>query len=155
LKKEPLKRYAKENGGSLPIIGVRAEESKGREEAWLSSGCNALTNKTPACYPLMVWTGQRVLEYLKRYDVEYCREIYGEIVEVGGKLKTTGESSTGCVVCLVGCQFDPMRYVRLYHLDQKKHEYCMDAGAREVLEYLGLPAYPGQHETAQLFADAP
>lgn len=151
LKKEPLARYARENGHALPIIGVRAEESQSRQREWCAAGCNTFSAKLISCRPLMIWTHQRVLEYLRKFDVEYCREIYGDIVEKNGRLVTTGESSTGCAGCLFGCDRDPERFVRLYRIDPAMHKYCMDAGAREVLKYLQLPAYPGQYKTVEMF----
>lgn len=151
LKKEPLARYAREHGNALPIIGVRAEESQSREREWMSAGCNTFNAKLVSCRPLMIWTHQRVLEYVSKHDVDYCQEIYGDIVHEDGEWKTTGESSTGCVGCLFGCERDPERFVRLYRIDPVMHKYCMDAGAREVLNYLQLPAYPGQYETINMF----
>ena len=40
LKKEPLRRKAKELGMQCVILGILASESYQREKAWLEYGCN-------------------------------------------------------------------------------------------------------------------
>jgi 3'-phosphoadenosine 5'-phosphosulfate sulfotransferase (PAPS reductase)/FAD synthetase len=150
LKEKPLDDWAKAHGGSIPIIGVQAEESDRRRQDWLNYGCVGLKKKTPKISPFMIWTKSRVLEYILKYNVPYCRKVYGNIVECEEGFTTTGEKRTGCTGCLFGILHDPLRFCRLYVLDRPKWEYFMRSGAKEVLEWLGIPAYPGQYGNLEL-----
>ena len=69
LKKEPLRRKAKELGMKCVILGILASESYQREKAWLEYGCNVFYQfKDNQCKPLSFWT-QRTQRnpHLKRY----------------------------------------------------------------------------------------
>jgi 3'-phosphoadenosine 5'-phosphosulfate sulfotransferase (PAPS reductase)/FAD synthetase len=153
LKEAPLDNYSKNKGGSIPITGIQAEESDRRARDWINWGCVGLAKGTPKIAPMMIWRKTDVLEFVQAEKLEYCREIYGDIVKGGDGYTTTGEKRTGCVGCLFGCYHDPQRFVRLYKIDRPKWQYLMDTGAREVLAALGLPSYPGQYETGELFTD--
>lgn len=153
LKEDPLDNWAKANGGSIPIVGVQAEESDRRTRDWINWGCVGLKKKTPKIAPMMIWTKSRVLEFILLEQMEYCHEIYGQIVQpvdCPGQFTTTGEKRTGCCGCAFGCFHDPLRFVRLYVIDFPKWNYLMNNGLREVLEWLHIPAYPGQYENYEL-----
>ncbi|NTX00032.1 MAG: phosphoadenosine phosphosulfate reductase family protein, partial [Geobacteraceae bacterium] len=103
LKEDPLDDWAKLNGSSIPVIGVQAEESDRRKKDWLNHGCVGLKKGVPKISPLMIWTKSNVLEFIKLERLEYCHEIYGDIINTETGYTTTGEKRTGCVGCLFGC----------------------------------------------------
>jgi 3'-phosphoadenosine 5'-phosphosulfate sulfotransferase (PAPS reductase)/FAD synthetase len=130
MKKEPLKRYKKENN-KYAIIGT---------------GCNAFDSKDAISKPLSFWTEQDVLQYLLMYKIPYC-SVYGDIVQdENGKLKTTGQQRTGCVFCGFGAHLEksPNRYEKLKGIDFKKWDYCMrdvennGLGFGKVLDYINV-----------------
>ena len=153
MKKTPAKKYEKETGRK-PIIGTMASESRLRQQRWLRYGCNAFGDKKrPSSNPLSFWTEQDILEYLRRYNLPYA-SVYGEIVETGKGLKTTGCTRTGCMFCMFGAQCDkkPNRFQQMQKTHPRPYAYCMKPveegglGLREVLEYLNIP-YESDGET--------
>lgn len=140
-KKEPLRRYQRETG-RLPIIGVRTEESKDRQDSWMRNGCNAFDAKYPESHPMSFWTGQDVLLYYKTFGIPYCG-IYRDIVELDdGQLTTTGASRTGCMFCMFGIanEKEPNRFQRMRVTHPKQYEYCIETlGCGKVLDYINVP----------------
>lgn len=78
-------------------------------------------------------------------------EIYGEIVDTGGDLETTGAKRTGCSMCGFGIHLEkrPHRFDRLRERNQKEWEFymyrcCTDPETGEkygwgrVLDYIGV-----------------
>lgn len=144
MKKKPLNKYEKQTKRK-PIIGTMASESKLREQVWLQNGCNAFDAHKPKSTPMAFWTEQDVLEYIKAYDVPYCKEIYGDIVEdiegqaegqtyfddiVRPKLKTTKANRTGCIFCMFGAHLEkePNRFQRLKQTHPNQYKYCIYGG---------------------------
>lgn len=144
MKKKPSKRYEKQTGRKR-IVGTMAEESRLRTTNWLKNGCNGFDMKTPVSAPLSFWTEQDVLEYIKKYNVPYCKEIYGDIIEdlddqangqtyidgvIRPKLKTTGANRTGCIFCMFGCHLEkePNRFQRLKQTHPNQYKYCIGGG---------------------------
>lgn len=143
MKKKPMKQYAKESGRK-PIIGTMACESTLRTQAYLKTGCNAFS--TGKSQPMSFWTEQDVLEYILKYDLDYC-SVYGEIKrDETGKLYTTGRDRTGCMFCMFGCQIEkaPNRFQRMKETHPRQYAYCMKSrkegglGLAEVLDYIGV-----------------
>lgn len=147
MKKVPAKKYEKATGRKA-ILGTMAEESVLRQQSWIKNGCNAFESKRPTSKPLLFWTGQDVLHYIKKFDVPYCR-VYGDIVgdfgapdgqiniidylgeyEATDKLKTTGCDRTGCIFCMFGCHLEkePNRFQRLKETHPRQYEYCIGGG---------------------------
>lgn len=148
MKKKPSAKYEKETGRK-PMLGLMAEESLKRKDAWLKTGCNAFDLKRPQSQPMAFWTEQDVLQYLKKYDVPYC-SVYGEIVPTsdeeqiegqmttfdvlndyeGTLLKTTKCSRTGCIFCMFGCHLEkePNRFQRLKETHPRQYKYCIGGG---------------------------
>lgn len=148
MKKKPSAKYEKETGRK-PMLGLMAEESLKRKDAWLKTGCNAFDLKRPQSQPMAFWTEQDVLQYLKKYDVPYC-SVYGEIVPTsdeeqiegqmttfdvlndyeGTLLKTTKCSRTGCIFCMFGCHLEkePNRFQKLKETHPRQYKYCIDGG---------------------------
>lgn len=145
MKKRPAKQYEKETGRK-PIIGVMACESKQRTDAYLKTGCNAYTASRSVSKPLSFWTEQDILEYIIKYDLDYC-SVYGEIKrDESGMLYTTGLNRTGCMFCAYGAQREaaPNRFQRMKETHPRQHAYCMKSkeegglGLAEVLDYIGI-----------------
>ena len=152
MKKNPSKKYEKETGRK-PILGLLADESIKRRDAWMKTGCNAFDLKRPQSQPMAFWTDHDVLHYIKKYNVPYC-SVYGDIVideKVDGenilegqmnmidylgcytqedKLKTTGCDRTGCIFCMFGCHLEkePNRFQRLKETHPRQYEYCIGGG---------------------------
>lgn len=146
MKKKPFKVFHQEFH-KYPIIGTMAEESKQRQLNWLRFGCNAFEKTIPSSQPMSFWTEQDVLLYLRTFNIPYA-SIYGDIIkDENGKLKTTGESRTGCMFCMFGSHLEkePNRFQRMKETHPKQYEYCMKdveqggLGLKKVLDYIGVP----------------
>lgn len=146
MKKRPAKKYEKETGRKA-ITGMMAAESASRMQQWMRHGCNAFSYaKRPTSSPMAFWTEQDVLEYLRKYNLQYA-SVYGDIVETPNGLKTTGCTRTGCMFCMFGCTQDkyPNRFQRMKETHPRQWDYCMRSldqkglGLKEVLEYIGVP----------------
>ena len=146
MKKRPARQYEKETGRK-PMLGLLAGESLKRRRSWEKTGCNAYDKKDPQSQPLAFWTEQDILEYIKRYNLEYA-SVYGDIVkDENGNWKTTLCDRTGCVFCGFGCHLEKgkNRFQRMKETHPRQYNYCMrpveekGLGMREVLEYIGIP----------------
>lgn len=140
MKKEPVKRYEHETG-KIPFIGTMANESTLRKQSYLKKGCNAFDSKRPTSTPIGFWTEQDVLQYIKDNNIEMA-SVYGDIIEVDGKLKTTGLERSGCVYCGFGITSEscPNRYQRLEVTHPQLHKYCMEnLGFKVVCEFMNIP----------------
>lgn len=128
MKKSPLKHYLKKSGLHV-ITGVMTEESEMREKDWKSHGCNAYNLKFPISTPIAFWTEQDVLHYIKKYNLPYA-SVYGDLIEVDGKLKFTQYKRTGCVFCGFGCHMEkePNRFQMLKQTHPQLYDYCMRGG---------------------------
>ncbi len=143
MKTRPLHKYARQTGRAV-IMGTMACESLRREGGVLKTGCNAYNIKKPACKPLSFWTEQDALQYLRMTGIPYA-SIYGDIVEQGGKLVTTGAQRTGCMFCMFGLHLEkqPNRFQRMALTHPKQHAFCVNTlGCGKVLDYIGVPYQP-------------
>lgn len=140
MKKKPVKKYEKQTG-KVPFIGTMANESILRQQSYLKTGCNAFDSKRPTSTPIGFWTEQDVLEYIRMNNIEIA-SVYGDIIEIEGKLKTTKCDRTGCVYCGFGISLEKgqNRYQRLEETHPQLHKYCMEnLGFKEVCEYMNIP----------------
>lgn len=95
LKKEPLRRKAKELGLECAILGILASESYQREKDWLEYGCNVFhQRKDNQCRPLSFWTDEDILDYINEYNVKIS------------KLYEMGYTRNGCMYCGFGVQLE-------------------------------------------------
>lgn len=143
MKKQPFRKYVRETG-NVSILGTMASESMRREGAFLKTGCNAYNKKEPSSQPMSFWTEQDVLQYLKQTGLPYA-SVYGDIVEQGGKLVTTGVQRTGCMFCMFGLHLEkePNRFQRMALTHPKQHDFCISKlGCGRVLDYIGVPYQP-------------
>lgn len=140
MKKSPMHIYetkSKRKGYN----GMMADESRMRLQSWLKAGCNAFDQKWKQSRPLMFWTEQDVLKYIKENHLRIA-DVYGDVVEEDGILRTTNVDRTGCMFCMFGChkEAEPNRFQKMKETHPAQYKYCMDKlGLREVLDYIGVP----------------
>lgn len=105
LKKEPLRRKAKELGLECAILGILSSESYQREKDWLENGCNVFhERKDNQSRPLSFWTDDDIKEYIKRYNVRIP------------KLYDMGYTRNGCMYCGFGVHLEPQGHNRYQKL---------------------------------------
>ena len=159
MKKAPFHSFDRSMGGHS-INGIMADESYLRETSFLRFGCNAFDSKFPASRPLMTWTEQDVLHYIKHEGLK-IPAVYGEIVpamnaeDTSGqcrmfgddcRLTLTGVSRTGCMFCGFGAHLEkePNRFQRMKKNYPKIWAYCLKPwdkgglGMKEVLDFIGV-----------------
>lgn len=115
LKKEPLRRKARELGLQCAILGILASESYQREKDWLEYGCNVFHQRADnQSRPLSFWTESDIDEYIKRYNVRIPA------------LYNMGYSRNGCMYCGFGVQQEPEgenRFQKLKQTHPKQYDY--------------------------------
>ncbi len=137
LKKEPARRYSKETGRA-PYLGMRADESRLRREAWVIHGENDTGSKRPSSSPLSIWTDKDVWGYIRENSLTYAT-VYDK-----------GYERTGCIFCMFGITQDRDRFLKLKATHPDLWEYCMrdwdegGLGMKTVLDYIGIPSGCGQ-----------
>lgn len=159
MKKSPFKIYSRSTHNK-GINGMMAEESLLRQTAYVHSGCNAFDSVYPTSRPLMTWTEQDVLHYIKHEGLK-IPAVYGEIVpamnteDTSGqcrmfgddcRLTLTGVSRTGCMFCGFGAHLEkePNRFQRMKKDYPKIWAYCLKPwdkgglGMKEVLDFIGV-----------------
>ena len=148
MKKDPIHRYERETG-KVGITAQMASESRLRTQKWLQNGCNAFDSRHKISNPMSFWLEQDVLQYIKNKNLPIC-SAYGDIIEAPGddgiegqlnftdidewkdidfsditpKLKTTGCSRTGCMLCGFGCHLEksPNRFEMLKETHPKMYK---------------------------------
>ncbi len=115
LKKEPLRRKAKELGMECAILGILASESYQREKDWLEHGCNVFhERKDNQSRPLSFWTDDDIQEYIETYNLKISA------------LYEKGYTRNGCMYCGFGVHMEPAgcnRYQRLKRTHPKQYLY--------------------------------
>jgi 3'-phosphoadenosine 5'-phosphosulfate sulfotransferase (PAPS reductase)/FAD synthetase len=118
LKKEPLKRKAKELGLECAILGILASESYQREKEWLEYGCNVFyERKDNQSRPLSFWTDEDILSYIERFNVKIP------------KLYEMGYTRNGCMYCGFGVHLEKdgcNRYQRLKETHPRQYSYFIN-----------------------------
>ncbi len=142
MKEKPLRKVEKVK---KPIIGILADESERRTDAWIKTGCNAFDSNKPTSNPMSFWTEQDVLQYIRDFKIPIA-SVYGDIVFAEepeqmriefddglpcGRLCTTGCDRTGCVFCGFGAHLEKgeTRFQRLKRTHPRQYEYCIGGGA--------------------------
>lgn len=152
MKKNPAKKYEKETG-LHPYIGTMAEESAQRKSNWIKYGCNAFEKTRPTSQPLSFWTEQDILQYIRDYNIDYAKKVYGSIVEdENGLLHTTGCQRTGCEFCLYGaqCEKGKGRLERIKEMHPKRYEFIMRPVDENGLGYKEVVDYINSHSDANI-----
>lgn len=168
LKEKPCDDWARKNH-SVPFLGLMASEGGRREKSLKAHGCNYWGKTTVRSAPFAIFLRQDLLKLAVEMDELYKErreeirngrdiempeslipEIYGEIVEENGVLRTTKAQRTGCTMCGFGIQLEkrPHRFDLLRERNQKEWEYwmykcCIDEkgekfGWGKVLDYIGV-----------------
>ena len=143
IKKEPLHRAELEMKGK-PFIGITKDEGNSRKLSMQQSGheCNVYDSSKPVSRPLMHWTHQDVLRFIRQHNVPYS-SVYGQIVQASdGTLRTTGEQRTGCMFCMFGVHLEKgmNRFQRMELSHPKQYKFCMESlGLKEILKTLKVP----------------
>lgn len=117
LKKEPIRRKAKELDLKCAILGILASESYQREKDWLEYGCNVFyERKDNQSRPLSFWTNQDIDEYIKNYNVKIS------------KLYDMGYSRNGCMYCGFGVHLEesPNRFQKLHETHPVQYAYLIN-----------------------------
>ncbi len=135
LKKKPLRKF------KHPFLGLRAEESALRRQAFLRNGCNVFRKRDGYSAPVSFWRREDIVQYVKENNI-IIPSIYGEM---------TSNIRTGCVLCLFGIQFEyvPNRIQRLYYTHPGLWRYGMRLGIGEVMEFMGIPHKPSEVDYAE------
>lgn len=127
LKKEPLRRKAKELGLKCAILGILATESYQREKDWLEYGCNVFhERKDNQSRPLSFWTNNDILEYIERYNVRIP------------KLYEMGYTRNGCMYCGFGVHLEPdghNRYQKLKKTHPNQYNYFLNNFGNLMIEF--------------------
>lgn len=117
LKKEPLRRKARELGLECAILGILASESYQREKDWLEYGCNVFhERKNNQSRPLSFWTEEDIMEYIEQYNVRIP------------KLYDMGYTRNGCMYCGFGVHLENPecnRYQMLKKTHPVQYEYLV------------------------------
>ena len=115
LKKDPLRRKARELGMRCAILGILASESYQREKDWLEYGCNVFhERKDNQSRPLSFWTDDDILEYIDRFHLRIPA------------LYDMGYTRNGCMYCGFGVHLEPdgcNRYQRLKQTHPAQYNY--------------------------------
>ena len=127
LKKEPLRRKAKELGLECSILGILASESYQREKDWLEYGCNVFhQRKDNQCRPLSFWTNEDILDYINEYNVKIP------------KLYEMGYTRNGCMYCGFGVQLESEgenRYQKLKKTHPVQYNYFIKNFGDLMIEF--------------------
>lgn len=115
LKKDPLRRKAKELGLECAILGILASESYQREKDWLEYGCNVFhVRKDNQSRPLSFWTEDDIKEYIDRFNVKISI------------LYDKGYTRNGCMYCGFGVHLEKNganRYQKLKETHPLQYSY--------------------------------
>lgn len=117
LKKEPLKRKAKELDLNCSVIGILASESYQRENEWINHGCNVFHVRSDnQCRPLSFWTEQDIFDYIEQNHVKIS------------SLYDKGYQRNGCMYCGFGITFEKEsinRFQRLKLTHPLKYDFLI------------------------------
>ena len=140
MKKNPIKKFEKRTN-MKGFVGMMAEESMTRRIILAKRDCNAFELKNPKSNPLTFWNTSDILEYIKKFNIPYCKKVYGNIIIEDNKYKTTGVKRTGCMFCMFGVHLEdnPNRFQQMKETHPQIHNYCLNKlGCKKVLDYIGV-----------------
>ncbi len=116
LKKEPIRRKAKELKLECAILGILASESYQREKDWIENGCNVFhKRKDNQSRPLSFWSTEDIDEYIDKYNVRIS------------SLYNMGYKRNGCMYCGFGVHLEdaPNRFQRLKETHPVQYKYLI------------------------------
>ncbi len=92
LKKKPMKKWAKESGKKVAMLGTRAEESQMRRVVWVRKGCVYERGEDEVIVnPIIIFTEKDIKDYAKKHKIRFA-DIYYQ-----------GMERNGCYACGFGC----------------------------------------------------
>lgn len=138
LKKKPVRKFERQYKRK-PYLGLLADESSVRKQAWRRTGCNS---KGKHSAPLSIWTEKDIARYIKENSLKIPK-IYGEITD---DYEFTGVNRTGCMFCMFGVHLEknPNRFQHMKKHYPKQWKYCMKPveegglGCKQVLDFIGV-----------------
>ena len=141
LKIKPFVKYERRTGRK-PFVFTMASNSGTRLKSYLKNGCNAFSDGGGVSRPLMFWTEQHVLQYIKSENIQIASD-YGDILEdAEGCLMCEKEDNTGCKFCMFGIQFEKDREVnriqRLAETEPESYAEFIEHGGGEVMDLLKI-----------------
>lgn len=122
LKKNPLLKWEKDNGGYVPLIALMADESMLRKQLALYG-----EESDKKCYPFLKtnWCEQDIWDYADIFDIKFADCYYDNILPDGRIIKA--EKRTGCIFCGFGIQFDQgQRFENQLIKNPKRYEKMMN-----------------------------
>lgn len=141
-KEKPFYLYESETG-RVPILGLRAEESGRRRNAYYRTGCNSFSSRRALSKPISIFTKQDVLSFLFREQSQIAPPYGGLFQErccCSGRCRyyTDGEVRTGCMFCPVGGHLNHFAKLRTLKRDYPRvYSYCMDdLGLGELVDWV-------------------
>lgn len=127
LKKNPLKKKAKELSMECSILGLLASESRQREQDWLTYGCNVFHVKSEnQCRPIAFWNESDIQQYINKYDVKIS------------DLYDMGYTRNGCMFCGFGVHLETdglNRFQKLSQTHPKIYDYFVQNFGDFILEF--------------------
>lgn len=126
LKKDPIRRKAKELGLECAILGILTSESYQREKDWIENGCNVFhKRKDNQSRPLSFWTEADIQEYIDRFHVRIS------------KLYEMGYSRNGCMYCGFGVHLEKglNRYQKLAKTHPVQYQYFIKNFGNLIVEF--------------------
>lgn len=112
LKKKPMVQAEKQFG--WPFVGIRVDESRQREQVYLTRGCNSFDTKRPRSWPIAFWTDADIWQYVAQFDVPYS------------KLYDMGYKRSGCFACAFGAHLErePNRFQMMRLTHPRLYKWC-------------------------------
>jgi 3'-phosphoadenosine 5'-phosphosulfate sulfotransferase (PAPS reductase)/FAD synthetase len=131
LKKDPLKKWKKDNDKFKAFTGLMMGEGSSRDLALGMRPCNMFDSGDPTSVPLKFWTDEDVYKYAEQFNVEIC-SVY----------KDYNLKRTGCTFCAYGAEMEDEnnnRFTKLKDSHPKQfgifvHKY----GMNKALDYAGI-----------------
>ncbi len=110
-----LSAWMREHGYRVQMIGIRAEESRGRRWNYLARGLTyQLANGIVTCCPLAHWTVADVWAYIVEHDVPYNERVYD--AETHGMTRETIRNSSW--LSTIGAQEGQIAWLRRHFPDE-------------------------------------
>jgi 3'-phosphoadenosine 5'-phosphosulfate sulfotransferase (PAPS reductase)/FAD synthetase len=124
-----MNKYKRETGRK-PVIAIMAAESFQRTIAYIRRGCNVYEGYNVASMPIFFWNEKDIWDYIKKYNVPYC------------KIYDMGYKRTGCIFCMFGIlnEKEPNRFQKMKQDHPELYNYCMNQlQLQKILELLKVP----------------
>lgn len=133
MKKGPAHEYHRRTN-RCAIIGTRVDESRIREQVYVTEGDNHISEGVPISAPLSIWTDKDIDEYIAVNNLKLS-DCYTKL----------GYERTGCMFCMFGILSDKNRFIKLKATHPTIWKQCMKSveegglGIKPVLEYMNIP----------------